>query len=66
VVTLDGDYYKLLPDFEQRFPAGVPSLRRCQRLQIDGDVTFGADVVIIGDVRITGPRHIPDGTELSG
>jgi UTP--glucose-1-phosphate uridylyltransferase len=66
VVTLDGDYYKLLPDFEQRFPAGVPSLRRCQRLQIDGDVTFGANVVITGDVRITGPRHIPDGTELSG
>ncbi|HXP57923.1 MAG TPA: UTP--glucose-1-phosphate uridylyltransferase [Streptosporangiaceae bacterium] len=66
LVTLDGDYYKLLPDFEQRFPAGVPSLRHCQRLQIDGDVTFGADVVITGDVRLTGPRHIPDGTELSG
>lgn len=66
LVTLDGDFYKLLPDFEQRFPAGVPSLRRCQRLQVDGDVTFGAGVVITGDVEITGPRHIPDGTELSG
>ena len=28
VVTLDDDYFKMVPDFEKRFPAGAPSLRR--------------------------------------
>lgn len=64
VVTLDEDYYKLLPDFEQRFPAGPPSLRRCRRFEVDGDVTFGADVTAVGDVLVTGPRHVPDGAML--
>jgi UTP--glucose-1-phosphate uridylyltransferase len=64
VVTLDENYYKLLPDFEQRFPAGAPSLRRCQRLEVEGDVTFGADVVVVGKVRVTGPFHVPDGAVL--
>jgi UTP--glucose-1-phosphate uridylyltransferase len=66
VVTLDKDFYKLLPDFERRFPAGPPSLRRCRRLEVDGDVTFGAGVTAVGDVRVAGPRHIPDGEILSG
>ena len=63
-VTLDKDFYRLLPGFEQRFPAGPPSLRRCRRLQVDGDVTFGAGVTAVGDVQVTGPRHIPDGQVL--
>jgi UTP--glucose-1-phosphate uridylyltransferase len=65
VVSLDGNFYKLLPDFEQRFPAGAPSLRRCRRLEVDGDVTFGAGVVVEGEVRVTGPRRIPVGEVLS-
>jgi UTP--glucose-1-phosphate uridylyltransferase len=64
LVTLDEKYYRLLPDFEQRFPAGAPSLRRCHRFDVAGDVTFGADVVAVGDVRVTGPRHVPDGEVL--
>jgi UTP--glucose-1-phosphate uridylyltransferase len=64
VVTLDTGYYKLLPGFEQRFPAGPPSLRRCRRFEVTGDVTFGAGVVAVGDVRVTGPCHIPDGAVL--
>ena len=64
VVTLDKDLYKLLPGFEQRFPAGPPSLRRCRRFQVDGDVTFGAGVVAVGDVRVAGPRHVRDGEVL--
>jgi UTP--glucose-1-phosphate uridylyltransferase len=66
VVTLDKDFYRLLPDFDQRFPAGAPSLRRCRRFQVDGDVTFGAGVVAVGDVRVAGPRHVPDGQVLRG
>ena len=65
VVSLDDNFYKLLPDFEQRFPAGAPSLRRCRRLEVEGDVTFGAGVVAEGNVRVTGPRRIPDGEVLS-
>ena len=38
VVTLDKDFYKLLSDFGQRFPAGPPSLRRCRRFEVDGHV----------------------------
>jgi UTP--glucose-1-phosphate uridylyltransferase len=64
VVTLDKNFFKLLPDFEQRFPAGAPSLRRCRRFEVDGDVTFGAGVVAVGDVRVAGPRHVRDGEVL--
>jgi UTP--glucose-1-phosphate uridylyltransferase len=66
VVTLDPGHYRLMPDFEKRFPAGAPSLRRCTRLRVEGDVTFGAEVVVEGDVRVTGPRHVPDGEVLRG
>ena len=66
IVTLDKDYFKLLPDFEQRFPAGAPSLRRCRRFEVEGDVTFGAGVMAVGDVRVTGPHHVPDGQVLGG
>jgi UTP--glucose-1-phosphate uridylyltransferase len=66
VVTLDDDHYKLVPDFEKRFSAGAPSLRRCTRLEVEGDVTFGAGVVVEGDVHVTGPRRVPDGEILRG
>ena len=41
VVDLDDEYYKLLRDFDARFPDGAPSLVRCERLAVEGDVTFG-------------------------
>jgi UTP--glucose-1-phosphate uridylyltransferase len=65
-VALDRAHYRLLPGFEARFPAGAPSLRRCSSLTVDGDVTFGADVVVEGDVVLTGPRHVADGELLRG
>ena len=66
VVTLDKEFYKLTPDFDRRFPAGAPSLRRCRRFEVEGDVTFGADVVAEGEVRVVGPRRVPDGEVLRG
>jgi UTP--glucose-1-phosphate uridylyltransferase len=66
VVTLDKAFYKLLPDFERRFPAGAPSLRCCRRFEVEGDVTFGAGVTAVGNVRVAGPRHVPDGEILGG
>ena len=52
LVDLDGDYYKLMRDFDQRFPQGPPSLREATSLTVAGDWTFGRDVVVRGDVRI--------------
>jgi UTP--glucose-1-phosphate uridylyltransferase len=66
LVSLDPDYYKLMGDFEPRFPAGPPSLVDCERLTVEGDVTFGRDVVVRGSVTVTGPRKIGDGEVLEG
>jgi UTP--glucose-1-phosphate uridylyltransferase len=66
VVSLDPEHYKLIGDFEPRFPAGPPSLLKCERLTVTGDVTFGADVVVRGVVAVEGPRRIPDGEVLIG
>jgi UTP--glucose-1-phosphate uridylyltransferase len=65
-VELDSDYYKLLGDFDERFAAGPPSLAGCTRLEVEGDVSFGRDVVVRGSVRVQGPRRIEDGTLLEG
>ena len=56
VIDLDPDYYKLVGDFEPRFPAGPPSLVECERLTVVGDVTFGRDVVVRGAVTVRGRR----------
>jgi UTP--glucose-1-phosphate uridylyltransferase len=66
VVALDPGVYRLLPDAERRLPQGPPSLRRCRHLTVHGDVTFGAGVVIEGDVTLRGPRRIADGEMLRG
>ncbi len=69
-IRLDPDFYERFEDMRARFPYGAPSLARCDRFQVVGDVYFGRDVVILGDVRIeagdVGHRHIPDGVRLSG
>jgi UTP--glucose-1-phosphate uridylyltransferase len=65
-VELDDDYYKLVGDFDERFAAGPPSLAGCTRLEVEGDVSFGRDVVVRGSVRVEGPRRIEDGTLLEG
>jgi UTP--glucose-1-phosphate uridylyltransferase len=66
VVSLDPDYYKLMGDFEPRFPSGPPSLIDCERLDVRGDVTFGSDVVVRGAVKVEGPRRVADGEVLEG
>ena len=65
-VALDGDHFKILRDFEERFPAGPPSLRACDRFVVEGDVHFGSGVVARGNVKVEGPAQIPDGAELAG
>jgi UTP--glucose-1-phosphate uridylyltransferase len=66
VVELDSEHYKLLAEFEERFPFGPPSLRDCRRLSVSGDVTFGRDVTVKGTVSLEGPLRVPDGAVLEG
>lgn len=66
-VSLDG-VYKLVRDFDARFPSGPPSLRECTSFAVEGDVTFGADVRAVGDVEVVAqePAEVADGTRLEG
>lgn len=66
VISLDSRHYKLVGDLERRFPAGPPSLRDCRRLTVEGDWTFGAGVVVQGEVTLRSdtPQVVPDGTVL--
>jgi UTP--glucose-1-phosphate uridylyltransferase len=65
-IDLDSDIFKLIRDFEARFPAGPPSLVACDRLVVTGDVTFGRDVVVRGAVTVEGPARIEDASVLTG
>ena len=53
---------------EQRFPQGAPSLREATALRVEGDVTFGADVVCIGEVTLKAatPATVESGRRLTG
>ena len=67
-VDLDKRFYGLIDGFDARFPAGAPSLREAERLVVHGDVTFGRDVVVRGQVELDAeaPLRIEDGSVLEG
>jgi len=68
LVQLDPEHYKLMSDFEARFPAGPPSLVQAERLTVRGDVVFGANVVVRGAAAVEhdgdGQRTVEDGAVL--
>ena len=69
LVELDSEHFKLLGDFERRFAHGPPSLAACDRFAVRGDVRFGADVVVRGEVEIGSEGEattVEDGTVLEG
>ena len=57
VIDLDARFYKLIDEFEARFPAGPPSLRDCATLAVRGDVLFEGNVALHGRVEIVNPAH---------
>jgi UTP--glucose-1-phosphate uridylyltransferase len=65
-VELDPHFYKLLDDFEKRFPGGAPSLREADRFVVRGDVTFGEGVRVCGAVEldVDVPTTVEAGTTL--
>ncbi len=67
VVDLDDRYYKIITDFDQRFPAGAPSLRQARSVVVQGDWTFEAGVRLIGAVALQDrgdPQIIAAGSAL--
>lgn len=48
-VDLEPKFYKLVGDFDRRFPAGAPSLREAKQLVVKGDWTFEDGVTVVGD-----------------
>ena len=66
LVRLDPRHFRTIADFEGRFPY-TPSLASATSLEVEGDWTFGADVVVVGDVRLSDEgagRHVPNGARL--
>ena len=67
-VELDPHHYKLVGDFDKRFPEGAPSLVKASSLRIEGDWTFGSGVSVVGEVsldRARSAQRIAAGTVLS-
>ncbi|MBU8869572.1 MAG: UTP--glucose-1-phosphate uridylyltransferase [Gemmatimonadales bacterium] len=69
-IDLDPVFYQFIDDFDARFPQGAPSMLECSRLVVRGDIHFGKDVVLRGDVELingtNGPVEVPDGAVLTG
>jgi len=68
LVTLPGAY-KTIAAFDARFPVGAPSLRGATSLTVEGDWTFGKDVVVEGDARLPandgGSGVVPDDARVT-
>lgn len=69
-VHLDPDYYKKIDQFEKRFPHGSPSLIQCEYLEINGDISFGRNVILKGRTTLTNSSkkqvRIDDDSVLEG
>ncbi|MEA3348615.1 MAG: UTP--glucose-1-phosphate uridylyltransferase, partial [Pseudomonadota bacterium] len=69
VISLDPLCYRLVDDFERRFPAGVPSLIDCDSLRVKGDITFSQKIAIKGRVTLVNedsqPVTLPPGLTIS-
>lgn len=67
-IDLDADYYKLVSDFDKRFPEGAPSLKDASSLRVEGDWTFGPQVAVQGEVHLsaTSAQRVEEGTVLTG
>jgi len=68
VTSLDQLFYRMIDQLIERFPHGAPSLQYCRRFSVEGDIRFGSNIRINGDVTILNrgkqQAHLPDGTFL--
>ena len=68
-VDLDSAHYKVVKDFDARFPEGAPSLVEATSLVVHGDWTFEAGVVVHGAVELDeegSPGRVAAGAVLGG
>ncbi|MDJ0757445.1 MAG: UTP--glucose-1-phosphate uridylyltransferase [Ardenticatenaceae bacterium] len=69
VIDLDSSYFKLIDQLESRFPFGAPSLIECRSFAVQGDVSFGRNVVVQGQAMVSnngsGQLKIEDGAVLT-
>jgi UTP--glucose-1-phosphate uridylyltransferase len=69
-VSLDDRYYRKVDDLDRHFPHGPPSLIDCQRFRIEGDIHFGGEVRVVGEVALVNasgsPAFVPNGAILKG
>ena len=69
LVNLEDRYYALISDLRLRFAHGAPSLVAASSFRVSGDVHFGRNVAVYGNVCIDHrgpePLYIPDGTQLT-
>merc|ERR1719329_273743 len=63
IVAFD-DNYKMVPDMEEAIPNGVPSLKNCKKLKVQGKVKFAAGSVVEGEAKIVNSSG--DRKEVSG
>jgi UTP--glucose-1-phosphate uridylyltransferase len=70
IVQLDPRHYRTIDQLRLHFPSGAPSLVACRSLRIEGGVTFGRGVRLIGDVHLMNPgdtaARLPDGAVIEG
>ncbi|WP_029138297.1 UTP--glucose-1-phosphate uridylyltransferase [Nakamurella lactea] len=68
-IALDDRFYKLIDDFDRRFPAGPPSLVSATSLRVQGDWTFAGDVTVVGEAVLAddgSPATVPAGSVIGG
>ena len=69
-VTLDPRYFSTYNSLRERFPQGIPSLVKCDSLKVVGDVVFGREVRLEGEVTITNDspqvRYVADCQVIRG
>ncbi|CAM3445658.1 UTP--glucose-1-phosphate uridylyltransferase [Nocardioides dubius] len=66
-VALDPAIYRLVAEFDKRFPQGAPSLRDADSLRVEGDWTFEPGVAVKGEVHLSDsdmPQRVAEGTVL--
>lgn len=67
LITLDPQHYKFVGDFESAFRHGVPSVQDAASLTVSGPYSFGANVRVEGEGRLTNDGDaitLPDGAVI--
>jgi UTP--glucose-1-phosphate uridylyltransferase len=57
-VILDEEYYGTIEQMQKRMETAIPSLKKCRRLEITGDIHFGENVTIRGKVKLEAKQPV--------